>query len=177
MVTPIYTHSSGIGLRKVDACDLEDLLNLKNESWFGTHRLSLVNNINQQKWLESINGENIHCPSNLVLVAAAAGENVGVYKVLNIDWQSRLADVGWDIYEQHRGKGLGKKLVLAGADFCFGVLNLHRINAQVLETNVVSHKCAQSAGFKKEGHQPKAIWRGGKWVDNIIYGKINESNA
>lgn len=185
----LYTHPNGITLRRVEASDLADLTHLKGESWFGTHRVSLVSEDSQERWLAALDREDIHAPGSLVLIASA-GEpeldipaplprqkhsgvhNVGVFKVLSIDWQSRRAAVGWDVYRPYRGEGLGKKLVQAGVDFCFNVLNLHRLQADVLLTNLVSQKCAEAAGFAKDGVQSKAILRCGRWIDNVIYGVL-----
>jgi len=185
----LYRHRNGILFRRVNAGDLSDLTDLKNESWFGTHRISFVSADSQRRWLEALDRENVHAPGNLVLVACtdepaddmpapaprpnhAGLSNVGVFKILGIDWQSRRASVGWDIYRPYRGEGLGKNLVEAGIAFCFNVLNLHRLQADVLDTNHASQKCALAAGFIKEGFQPRCILRGGKWIDNVIYGIV-----
>jgi RimJ/RimL family protein N-acetyltransferase len=178
----LYDHTSTrISFRRVGKEDLEDLAALKNESWYGTHRLSLVSESSQARWLEVLDAEDVHTPRNLVLAAVrifpapttatkAGVQTFGVFKILNLDWQSRRAEVGWDVYKPFRNRGLGKKLVKAGEDFCFEVLNLHRLDAQILQTNEASRKCAEAAGFAKEGQQKEAILRQGKWVDNILYG-------
>ena len=185
----LFQHPNGILLRRVNAGDLSDLTGLKNESWFGTHRVSFVSADSQRRWLEALDREDVHAPGNLVLVACTdepegdipapsprpnhAGLNrVGIFKVLSIDWQSRRAAVGWDVYRNYRGEGVGKRLVKAGVDFCFKVLGLHRLQADVLATNMASQKCAEAAGFQRDGLQTKAILRCGEWIDNIIYGVI-----
>jgi RimJ/RimL family protein N-acetyltransferase len=185
----LYKSGSGIRFRRVEAADVPDLIDLKSESWFGTHRVSFVSQASQERWLSALDAEDIHSPRNLVL-AAVAGDpeedvpapiprqkhpglhNVGVFKVLDIDWQSRRASVGWDVYRPYRGEGTGRSLVEAGVAFCFNVLCLHRLQADVLATNRASQKCAEAAGFTKDGLQAKAILRGGKWIDNIIYGIV-----
>lgn len=180
----LYEHKNGISFKKVDREDLEQLLSLKNESHFGTHTVTLANSISQEKWLESISTET-HCPRQLVLVAKGLikGKDllavihnedlyskIGVFKILNIDWQNRKAEAGWDVYKPYRGKGLGKKLVEAGVAFSFNILNLRRLDAQILVTNTASMKCAVAAGFTTEGRQSKAIFKNGEYVDNILLG-------
>jgi RimJ/RimL family protein N-acetyltransferase len=95
---------------------------------------------------------------------------VGIFKVFGIDYQNRTADTGWDIFEDHRGKGFGKKLVAAGAAFCFNILNLHRLNAEILSTNVASLRCAEAAGYVLEGTRRQAVHKEGKYVDSHILG-------
>jgi [ribosomal protein S5]-alanine N-acetyltransferase len=172
----LYKHTSGIALRRVEWSDLGDLKALKDESWFGTHQVTIACDASQEKWLTGLEQEDVHTPKNLVLVASheVTGriENIGVFKVFNVCWQSRFASVGWDIYKPYRGRGLGKKLVKIGVDFCFNVLNLHRLQADILLDNLASIRCAEAAGFTKDGFQKKVVLRGGKWIDNFVYGII-----
>jgi len=167
-----------IEFRKADRQDLKDLLELKNESWFGTHTVTLANSISQEKWLESISTET-HSPKNLMLIAEITNDGrkqqIGVFKIFHINWQSRRAEAGWDIYHHFRGKGYGKKIVKAGVDFCFKMLNLRRLDAQILANNEASQKCAAEAGFEREGIQKQAIFKLGKYVDNHLYGLLNSS--
>ena len=183
----LYEHPNGIRFRRVARCDLADLSDLKNESWGNTHRVSFVSDATQLKWLERLDTDDVHHPSNLILIAAATDDmpapaplepvNVGLFKIQDIDWQSRSACVGWDVYKPHRRQGFGRRIVGAGVDFCFRQLNLHRLRADILITNVASRKCAESAGFVGEGLQKNAVWRDGKWVDSWIYGTIRRGES
>ena len=175
----LYMHENGISFRKADKQDAGILLSLKNESHFGTHTVTFANMTSQEKWLESISYET-HCPKNLVLIATITHDmnnsNCGIFKLLNIDWQSRKAEAGWDIFSHFRGQGFGKKLVFAGVAFAFQVMNLRRLDAQILTTNKASLKCAENAGFKLEGKQKQAIYKYGKYIDNLIYGILKEND-
>lgn len=176
----LYIHENGINFRKAEKSDAKTLLDLKNESHFGTHTVTLANITTQEKWLENINHET-HCPRNLVLVGSCYLSHkeeelydIGIFKLLDIDWQNRRAKVGWDIFSDFRRKGLGTKIVKAGVDFAFNILNLHRLDAQILITNEASLKCAKVAGFQIDGRQDKAVFKNGKYIDNLILGILNE---
>lgn len=169
----LYVHENGVGFRKAEKTDAKSLLDLKNESWFGTHTVTLANLASQEKWLESISYET-HCPRNLVLMASNGPITFGIFKILNVDWQSRKAEVGWDIFKCNRGKGLGKKLVKAGVDFAFEVLNLRRLDAQILVTNQRSLACAQASGFEIEGTQRRAIFKKNEYIDNLLLGLLRQ---
>jgi RimJ/RimL family protein N-acetyltransferase len=175
----IYTHPNTVAFRKADKCDARKLLDLKNESHFGTHAITFANLTSQEKWLESISHET-QFPKTLILIANVAlntsSYDCGVFKFFNIDWQNRKADVGWDIFHEWRGKGYGKKLVIAGVAFAFNLMNLHRLDAQILVTNEASLKCAEAAGFIIEGRQRQVVFKNGQYVDNLILGVLNESN-
>lgn len=172
----LYKHDNDIKFRKLDKSDLRDLLDLKSGSWYGTHRIALLNIQDQERWFERIS-DHPHTPNHLILVAVIEDETghdkpCGIFKLLNIDWQNRRAEAGWDIYTSQRGKGLGKKLVKAGVHFAKEVLSLHRLSAEILVCNFASRQCAVKAGFVKEGHQKSVILRNGTYIDNEIYGLV-----
>ncbi len=48
----MYIHKNGLSLRKLERNDLTLLKELKNESWFGTHNISFVNDYDQQSGLK-----------------------------------------------------------------------------------------------------------------------------
>ncbi len=168
----IFSHKNGIYFRKLTETDLSNLLLLKDESWFGTHRVSILNIEDQKRWFDNLD-KNPHTPAELYLVAQVGDQiSVGLFKLQNIDWQNRRAEAGWDVYKQYRGRGFGKKIVEAGVSFSKEVLSLNRLRAEILVTNEASIKCAEKAGFKQEGLEKQAILKGGKFVDNLIYGII-----
>ena len=166
--------SEGLKLRKLCKGDLCHLKKLKDESWFATHTVAIVNKCDQHRWFESLD-TNVGNPRNLMMIAECDGTPVGIFKISSVEWINRTADVAWDIFQEERGKGLGKRLVAAGVDFCFSILNLRRLDAEILENNAPSQKCAEAAGFELEGRRKKAVHcREAKdsYVDSLIYGCI-----
>lgn len=169
----------GIKLRKLCEKDLHDLKLLKDESWFGTHSVSIVNKCDQHRWFESMD-TNVINPKSLMMIAEYMFEGtvmfykpIGIFKITSIEWVNRTADVAWDLYEDYRGKGLGKPLVKSGVEFCFSILNLRRLDAEILETNLPSQKCAEAAGFILEGTRRQAVHCRGKedkYIDSHFYG-------
>lgn len=163
--------------RKLEISDLDALQHLKSESFMTTHRSTFCNSDDQRRWFESLS-QDVHTPKSLVMIAGgkiqdiASPQNFGVFK-WDIDWQNRTANVGWDVFEQFRRKGLGKHLVIYGADYSFVFLGLRRITAEILVTNEASIKCAENAGFVKEGCKRKAVIKGMQEIDSLVYGKLN----
>lgn len=168
----MYEHN-GVRLCKLEMGTLEPLKDLKRESWLSTHQITIANDADQRRWLESLEEEDVNTPKNLVLTAFRSSTIFGIYKILNVDYINRTANVGWDVYEKNRGKGLGKKLVIAGAAFCFDILNLRRLDAEILANNGASLKCAQNAGFSKEGVRRQAVHKLGEYVDSVVLGLLS----
>lgn len=162
-----------ISFRKLERSDLYSLWKLKQESWVNTHQITINSNDDQEKWFDSLD-DNPHNPKNLILVASGFIEDFGIFKISNINYISRSADVGWDVYENCRGIGLGKKIVKAGSAFCFEVLNLRRLNAEILTTNIASQKCAKHAGYIQEGIKRDAVHKIDKYIDSLIYGLLSK---
>jgi RimJ/RimL family protein N-acetyltransferase len=162
-----------IMFRKLIKSDLSHLLDLKNQSWQQTHRLSLLNYDDQLKWFESLNS-NPQNPNDLVLVACHRETEVivGIFKLNNVDWINQTAEVGWDVFHDFRGNGFGKEIVKAGADFCFSALNLRRLTCEILKDNIASQKCALDAGFVIEGIKRDHVLKNSEYQDSIVYGLL-----
>ena len=166
----MYIHKNGIRLVKISKEDLSLLRDLKNESWFGTHNISFVNLTDQEKWFETLNPQ-----KTLILKAIKSNkEIVGLYKIQNIDWVNRKYDSSHDIFEQHRGYGYSKPVLEAGVHFGFEVLNMNRIDTEVLENNLASLKSALWVGYIKEGLKRKCIHKCGEYLNSIVLGILKE---
>lgn len=172
----MYAHKNGITLRKVEEEDLWQLLQLKNESWFGTHRVSLLNSAEQHKWFESILNRQdcLYLIGQTTTITTNSAVPVGIYKALSIDWINRSYDSAHDVFSNYRGKGLGFKVLEAGVDFGFEILNMNRLDTEVIETNIASMKNAFRVGFITEGTRRKAVYKFGKYLDSVFMGIIRE---
>ena len=167
----MYKHKNGITLKKLSEEEIDLLTELKNESWFGPHNIAFVNRADQKKWFDSID----HKKSMfLIAIDESTQEKVGIYKIQNIDWMNRKYDSAHDIFSQHRGKGYGKTVLEAGVDFGFEILNMNRIDTEVLENNFASMKTALYVGYVKEGIKRKAIHKCGEYLDSIVLGILKE---
>ena len=51
-------------------------------------------------------------------------------------------------------------------------LNLKRLFANIYEYNSASMKVLEKCGFKKEGIRVKAVFKEGKYVDDVMYGLL-----
>jgi RimJ/RimL family protein N-acetyltransferase len=165
----MYKHKNGITLRKVERHDLVDLLAYKNESWWGTHRVTIANSEDQTYWYENTKN------NELYMILEHGGFSIGVGCYVNIDWISRSLDISGGVYKSHRNADLSKKVFEAGLDFAFEMLNMQRVQAEVLETHVVAQKLEiNHLGFVKEGVRRKAVYKCGHYLDSIMLGMLRE---
>jgi len=167
----MYTYE-GITFLKLERGELPLLWKLKQESWENTHQITINTQEEQENWFNSLD-QHAHSPRNLVLMAhSETAANFGIFKVFGIDHTNRTADVGWDVFEEYRGQGLGKRLVKAGSAFCLQMLNLQRLTAEILRTNPASMACAEKAGFVVEGTKRSAVHKLGVYVDSHVLGLL-----
>jgi RimJ/RimL family protein N-acetyltransferase len=160
--------------RKVNSNDIKDLLSLRQNNWINTHNISFLNFEDQKDFFLKFKNCQSH-PKNLLLVACnLKNKPVGIFYIKNIDYINRKADVSWSLYEKFRGKKIGNKLVKGGSNICFQILNLRRLNCEILYNNIPSIKCAIKSNYSQEGVKKESIYRFGSYLDSIIMGLIVE---
>ena len=166
-----YEHKNGISYRKLDREDLPQLLDLKNESWFGTVHTACLNSSDQEKWFEKISNDKTCL---YVIAFASGGFNgpVGLYGITNIDGINQSCDFTHSVYSASRGKGLGKKTLQAGIDMTFEVFNMRRIDTWILSNNLAEIKVAKSIGFIEEGAKRQAVYKCGEYLDCKLFGLL-----
>jgi RimJ/RimL family protein N-acetyltransferase len=65
------------------------------------------------------------------------------------------------------GRGYGTEATRLMLDHAFGTLNLHRIGLSVFSFNERAIRSYLSVGFVTEGRAREAIWRDGRWWDEV----------
>lgn len=176
--------SKGIVFQKLQREDLAKLLELKQESFLTTHNVTIATMEDQERWFDSLDNH-VHTPRSLCLIGVRNSVKVGLIKITNIDWISRTADLAWDIFKESRGNGYGKRIVKAGVDYSFQILNLRRLTAEVLSNNPASAKCAESAGFIIEGVKQQMTYKiiesenpfdppPAEYLDSHVYGILRQ---
>ena len=76
---------------------------------------------------------------------------------------------GYHLDEHQQGKGIMTEALIAGTDFIFRKLKLHRIEANIMPANFASQKVATKAGFYKEGISARYLKINGCWEDHLRY--------
>lgn len=94
------------------------------------------------------------------------------------DVQSRTAEVGYWLGEEHFGKGIMSEAVPAFVDWAFrqfdGPEGLVRIWAGIFEANKASECVLKNAGFVFEGTLRKGLCKNGVLMDQLLYSVIRE---
>jgi ribosomal-protein-alanine N-acetyltransferase len=83
--------------------------------------------------------------------------------------------LGYKIDRDETNKGYTTEALRAGIDFVFMVLNLHRIEANIIPGNIPSFRVVEKLGFCNEGISKKYLKINGIWQDHIHMVILNEA--
>lgn len=109
------------------------------------------------------------------VVDQSTNQHIGNVGLHHIDWVHRSAELGVVLGERaFWGKGYGKQSWSLITQYGFETLNLHRIYAVVMKGNVSSQKCAEAAGFKREGLIREVFFKNGRYLDIIYYNLLKK---
>ena len=109
-------------------------------------------------------------PDSLALAVhvKSTGRLVGTCAFSQLDGENGSALYHITIGEKDAwGHGYGTEATRLMLDHAFGTLNLHRIGLSVFSFNERAVRSYRSCGFVVEGRAREAIWRDGRWWDEI----------
>jgi ribosomal-protein-alanine N-acetyltransferase len=100
---------------------------------------------------------------------------IGTVSLNDILWTPNLRScfLGYSTDLDYQSKGITTQAVALVIDYAFNTLNLHRIEAGVMPTNIASQRVLEKNGFKQEGLCQKNVHINGRWEDHYLYGLIN----
>lgn len=82
--------------------------------------------------------------------------------------------LGYKISEENEGKGYMTEALKAVIDFAFGTLKLHRIEANIMPTNLRSIQLIKRLSFEYEGLSKKYLMIDGQWEDHMRFALLND---
>jgi RimJ/RimL family protein N-acetyltransferase len=97
------------------------------------------------------------------------GVHIGTSGIHQISQFHKTAMTGSYIaLEEYRGKGYGTDAARVRTRYCFEVLGLRQIYSGYLEGNDASRRMSEKIGAKVWGVKPKALWKRGRYVDEVF---------
>lgn len=153
----------------MELSDQPALLKLKNESWWGTHGTLIANPQDQLRWFESISSDQLY------MIAENNSGRIGIAVYTNIDHLNRSLNISGSIFKSQRTDSNCKAAFAAGLDFAFEVLNMRRVQAEVLESNYPAQILELDfLEFEVEGVRRKAVYKSGRYYDSLVLGMLRE---
>jgi ribosomal-protein-alanine N-acetyltransferase len=88
----------------------------------------------------------------------------------------QACNLGYSVNAQDEGQGLMFEMLQESIDYVFSKVELHRIMANYIPSNVRSEKLLTRLGFEKEGMAKSYLKIAGLWQDHVLTSKINPSH-
>ncbi len=114
----------------------------------------------------------IELPTELAFRIEKENELIGEVRFKNIKWYNRKAELSMMIAQKYRGKGYGTEALNKIIEYGFSMMNLYRLEAEVIDFNDSSKKLVENSGFVYEGRLREAKYINGKYWDILRYGLL-----
>jgi ribosomal-protein-alanine N-acetyltransferase len=102
-----------------------------------------------------------------VVVDGASGELAGAIHLTNVVYGAFCSGyLGYFAFQGHEGRGVMTQGLSQVVRHAFGVLGLHRLEANIQPGNVASIALVRRCGFRQEGYSPAYLKIGGRWRDH-----------
>jgi len=167
-----YHHKDGLSFRHLEEQDLELLMELRTNSWVSTHSITVPTQSQQLRWFAELQNSS----NKMVLIAEDADQvPLGIATYYDIDHFNKNLLIGGHVFDKYRRQGFTTKGWVAGLDFAFEMLGMHRVYAEVLESNFAALKLdLKLLDMRQEGVKRQHVYKCGKWLDSIVLGLLRE---
>lgn len=107
---------------------------------------------------------------SLPWVVTYDGEFAGQLTVGSIVWGSACGgQAGYWVDQRFAGRGVIPTALAMAVDHCFGVVGLHRLEANIRPENDRSRRVVEKLGFREEGLRRRYLHINGEWCDHLCY--------
>ncbi|MCG3089604.1 UDP-4-amino-4,6-dideoxy-N-acetyl-beta-L-altrosamine N-acetyltransferase [Sporosarcina cyprini] len=159
-------------LRDIKEEDLKMILSWRNskiirESMINNEIISLQEHYN---WFNKIKNN----PTAITKLFVLDELPVGILNINDYDKKSNTCDWGFYLSPEHHRKGLGKYLGYKGLNYIFEEMNIRKLSAEVLGTNVKSLYFHEKWGFTSEGIKKEQVLRDIYAEDLYLFGYFKE---
>ncbi|MFH1197396.1 MAG: GNAT family protein [bacterium] len=116
-------------------------------------------------------------PSSMRFRIENEEELIGEISLKTIKWYNHKAELSIALKKEFQGKGLAREALLTLIKFCFERMNLHRLEAEVIEFNKESINLVENLGFRLEGRLREAKYAKNEYYDVLRYGLLRHEWA
>ncbi|MFC7202337.1 GNAT family N-acetyltransferase [Haloferax namakaokahaiae] len=164
----LFLDGDEIELRTVDGDDVDFLHDLVNDPRIrrGIAALDPITRSQERKWVEARGKD-----GSINFIVAVAGETVGTIG-LKPPNDAGVAEVGYMIAPSEWGNGYATDALRTMCGYAFDERGLHKVYANVYETNPASSAVLEKVGFEKEGHHREQGFVDGEHIDVLRYGLL-----
>lgn len=104
-----------------------------------------------------------------------AGESqlIGTIVLFHFDAPNHRGEIGYMLHEDFHRQGYMQEAITAVIEYAFRTLNFHTLEANINPHNVASRAILEKNGFVQEAHHKENYYYKGKFLDSVIFSRIN----
>jgi RimJ/RimL family protein N-acetyltransferase len=120
-------------------------------------------------------------PANILLIIEDDGEPIGYGGLVHIAWEHRRAEISFLVKPEIAADLVAYRRCFLGflglaERIAFGQLGLHRLFTETYAIRTDHMAVIEEAGFRREGVMRHHVRIGGRPVDSVLHGRVNERN-
>lgn len=154
-------------LKPLKETDLRTVLTWRNserikQHMYTNHTITWKEHLD---WFKRVKND----PHTKIFLLYNKNQPLGLVNFKQIDLKHSRCYWGFYIGEENAPKGSGTIMGLLALDYIFHEIGLHKVCAEVIETNERSYFYHQKLGFETEGRFKQHLWKDDRFIDVISF--------
>ncbi|RED38569.1 diamine N-acetyltransferase [Winogradskyella eximia] len=166
-----------IYLRALEPEDLEFIYRIENDTslWELSDTQTPYSRFLIKQYLENAQQDIFEAKQLRLAINTLENTTIGLIDVFDFDIKNKRAGIGILIEnEVNRNQGYGREALKLLVNYCFEVLHLHQVYANISENNIASLKLFETDGFKIIGLKKDWSFDGINYANEYILQRIND---
>ena len=166
-----------IYLRALEPEDLEFIYRIENDTslWELSDTQTPYSRFLIKQYLENAQQDIFEAKQLRLAINTLENTTIGLIDVFDFDIKNKRAGIGILIEnEVNRNQGYGREALELLVNYCFEVLHLHQVYANISENNIASLKLFETNGFKIIGLKKDWSFDGINYTNEYILQRIND---
>jgi len=166
-----------IYLRALEPEDLEFVYRIENDTslWELSDTQTPYSRFLIKQYLENAQQDIFEAKQLRLAINTLENNTIGLIDVFDFDIKNKRAGIGILIEnEVNRNQGYGREALQLLVNYCFEVLHLHQVYANISENNIASLKLFETNGFKIIGLKKDWSFDGINYTNEYILQRIND---
>ncbi|WP_422159887.1 GNAT family N-acetyltransferase [Polaribacter sp.] len=166
-----------INLRALEPEDLEFLFSIENNElfWEVSHTQTPFSRYILKQYLDNAHLDVYEAKQlRLVIEEIKSKKQIGMIDVFDFNPQHKRAGVGILIHPDYQNKGFATEALSLLISYCFSLLQLHQLYANITSDNAKSITLFKKHHFKEIGVKKDWILSKGKFKDEVLFQLIKE---
>ena len=173
----IILQGEKVNLRALEPEDLDFLYTSENNTnfWQVSNTQVPFSKFVLKQYLENAH-QDIYEAKQLRLIIEESKTNtaIGMIDLFDFNPQHRRAGIGILVHKKFQNSGFASDALSIFIPYCFKILNLHQIFANIISNNQQSIRLFSNFNFKKIGIKKDWLFIDGVYNDEFIFQLINE---